>query len=237
MEDRSMSGRRWGFEDADEEDLGHSPGTATGQVDDAALTGSDPDGCATAVVGADGIVCEIRLAGDWRARVDPRGLAVPVQVAVNAAAAEAMSCRPMGEPTPERGSGPASGTEDEAPISIDEGQRLLDAAFADVEEFSRKLQAHAGRTVHRDSAGGHVSGQARHGQLVELTIDPRWASVARNSEIEGELREVVSRLQVDSSSGEFAGGPRSSAIDEVTALLSDPQLLLRRLGLVGGRQR
>jgi len=116
-------------------------------------------------------------------------------------------------------------------MSVGDAQRLLDTAFADLDQFSRRLGAVAGQTVSLDSAGGHVAGAARRGQVVRLDIDANWAAVARDSEIRSELREVLHGLQADSSASEFSDGPSSSAIDEVNTLLGDPQRLLRKLGL------
>ncbi|WP_139190500.1 hypothetical protein [Actinokineospora iranica] len=198
------------------------------------VAGRDPEECVTVVVDLEGAVRAVSLAVDWRRKIDPRRLHVNVQTAVNAAAVQAMS-RKMDDGVlqgvAQRSTGGTSGSLDETPISVGDAQRLLDAAFADLEQFSRRLEAVAGHTVSLDSAGGHVSGAARRGQVVQLSIDTNWATAARDSEIESELLEVLRRLQDDSSASEFSSGPSSSAIDEVNALLGDPQRLLRRLGL------
>ncbi|WP_144312092.1 hypothetical protein [Actinopolyspora erythraea] len=99
------------------------------------------------------------------------------------------------------------------------------------QRFAQQLSERVDVPSSMSSSGGHVSGTGQRGQITEITIDPRWASSARNSEIESELTDLLRRLKSADSPGELAQGPSSSNIDELNALVSDPQRFLRRLGL------
>ncbi|WP_424185829.1 hypothetical protein ACOBQX_28795 [Actinokineospora sp. G85] len=218
-----VNGRRWGFEEGEDEAFAESAPQA---LSEGVAQGQDPGGTVTVDVGGDGGVLGVSLARGWREQVGPHGLGAAVQAAVNSGVTEAMRLRATAGAV---AAGVAAA--ETKPLSIAEGRRLAEAVFADVERFSRQLGAVAGRTATLTSAGGHVSGSARRGVVVELSVDARWAGQVRESEVEGELREVLARLVAAASVGDLAAGPRSAAIDELTALTADPQLLLRRLGL------
>ncbi|MEU5847705.1 hypothetical protein [Saccharopolyspora shandongensis] len=181
-----------------------------------------------------GAVTSVVLAADWRRSVDPRELGAAVLSAFTTAtirvlenqverAEQAPSVSAAGEP---------AGVPDTSPLGKDDVMRLVDAVSADLKGFTEQLSARVDRTVSVESSGGHVRGSARRGQVLEVWIDSGWAASSRNSEIELELTEVLTQLSEQSSPGELAQGPRSRAIDELHALASDPQLLLRRVGLL-----
>lgn len=110
--------------------------------------------------------------------------------------------------------------------------RLLDAVWADLDRFGEQLAERVERTVSVESSGGHVRGSAQRGQVLDMWVDPAWAAAARSSEIELELTEVLQQLGEQSTPGELAQGPRSRAIDELHALVADPHLRMRRVGLL-----
>ncbi|MEV0052510.1 hypothetical protein AB0H34_18655 [Saccharopolyspora shandongensis] len=121
---------------------------------------------------------------------------------------------------------------DTSPLGKEDVMRLVDAVSADLKGFTEQLSARVDRTFSVESSGGHVRGSARSGQVLEMWIDSGWAASSRNSEIELGLTEVLTQLSEQSSPGELAQGPHSRAIDELHALASDPQLFLRRVGLL-----
>ncbi|MGP4019340.1 hypothetical protein [Saccharopolyspora sp. 5N708] len=181
-----------------------------------------------------GEVTSVALASSWRRSVDPRELHTSVLSAANAATMQVLANRIEG--TAETSAVPASGTTadvpDTSPLGKEDVMRLLDAVSADLNDFIEQLSTRVEQIVSIRSSGGHVQGSARSGQILALRIDSGWASSARKSEIELELTEVLKQLGEQSSPGELAQGPRSRAIDELQALASDPQLLLRRVGLL-----
>jgi len=79
------------------------------------------------------------------------------------------------------------------------------------------------------SRGGHVriSGVGR--QLRQIAIDPTWVWRVRDAEIVSELTEALKAFNARAPRAENI--PRSSAVDELTALVADPTRTLRRLGL------
>ncbi|MER6993218.1 hypothetical protein ABT337_28850 [Saccharopolyspora hirsuta] len=200
-------------------------------ADDAA----SPEGPAVTVHVTDaGAVTSVVLAADWERSVDPRELGAAVLSAFTNATVQVLANQAEhAEQTPSvvRAGTPAD-LPDSSPLSKEDVLRLVDAASADLQQFTEQLSARADRTVSVDSSGGHVRGSARSGQVLDVRVDANWAASARNSEIELELTEVLKQLGDQSSPGELAHGPRSRAIDELHSLASDPQLFLRRIGLV-----
>lgn len=254
-----MSDQRWGFEEAEDwEDERHPApnrgalgnGVGNGLGDDLGddlgdtVAGRDPDGAVTVVVGPDAEVLSVVLSADWRSVVDPRALHHSVRAAANNATMLALARQFEAEPARQAPS-PATPSQsvpspaamsprsaDETPITREDALRLLDAVSADLDSFTRQLSAVADQRMTAESAGRHVRGSALRGQVVEVAVDANWASSARAPEIEAELLDVLRRLHRMSTPTELAGGPQGSAIAELNALLSDPQALLRRVGLL-----
>lgn len=230
--------RRWGFEEA--EDWEYEDTRPSQRTDSSAaelVSGQDPDRVVTVTVTPTADVVSVRLAADWRRSVDPRALHESVRAAANAATMQALALQleqrptaPQGAPATEPTAAP--GTSDQTPITREDALRLMDAVSADLERFTRKLAATVDQPVTVESAGGHVRGSAQRGQVLELSIDPNWSSGARVTEIESELTDVLTKLRNRSVPPDLASGPQSPAIAELTALLNDPQALLRRVGLL-----
>ncbi|MBB5152927.1 hypothetical protein [Saccharopolyspora phatthalungensis] len=181
-----------------------------------------------------GVVTSVVLAAGWRRSVDPRELGAAVLSAFATATMQVLANRVEGtqQTPPVTGASTPADLPDTSPLSKEDVMRLVDAVSADLNHFTEQVSARVDQTVSVESAGGHVRGSARSGQILDVSIDPNWAASARNSEIELELTEVLKQLGELSSPGELAQGPRSRAIDELHALASDPQLFLRRVGLL-----
>lgn len=208
------------------------PPKATEADDDAA---SPDDGPAVTVsVTEVGAVTSVVLAASWRRSVDPRELHSEVLSAANSAMMQALANQ-VGQAEQTQGastSGAPTGIPDTSPLSKHDVLRLVDAVSADLNRFTEQLSTRVEQTVSAESSGGHVRGSAQRGQILDVWIDSRWASSARNSEIELELTDVLKRLGELSSPGDMMHGPQSQAINELRALASDPQLFLRRVGLL-----
>ncbi|MGO1049726.1 hypothetical protein [Crossiella sp. CA198] len=227
--------QRWGFEDADDWEptpkAGRVPEPEATEPD--GITGQDADRVVTVAVGELGEVLSVRLAADWRRSVDPRSLQGSVLSAANNATMQALA-KQVDEvrqtdvpawPSPTR---PPETT----PLTADAAFRLMDAVDAELATLTDRLASVQNQRTEVASAGGHVRGTAMNGQVSTLTVDPYWADSARNPEIEGELIEVLRELRRRSTPDpELTKWPTSPAITELTALVSDPTLLLRRLGL------
>ncbi|MGH3907429.1 MAG: hypothetical protein ACRDTE_25120 [Pseudonocardiaceae bacterium] len=228
-----MGEGRWGFEDLGDREYEEISGRRPARPPtEPAETGSgqDADRVVTVQVALTGEVTSVHLATGWKRAVDPRALGTSVLAAANAATAAAMVAqvhRIDGQPPP----APAAADIDRTPLTRQDVNRLLAAVTADLEQFTRQIAEIAGRRVSAESGGRHVSGTAQRGQVLEVSVDPGWASRSRTSEIETELVEVLRELRRRSTPGELAQGPQSSAIAEVTALAADPAGLLRRLRL------
>ena len=169
---------------------------------------------------------QVRLAPDWRDRIDPRSLHTEVVTAANQAAAEAAlrNTGPAREPVrPD----PATN-----PITTADALRLLDSVQAELDAFARQVAAFDNRPEWVDSDGGHVSGSSAHGAVREFEIDAKWARSAPNAEIEAELTDVLTQLRQKDDPRELIRGPQTPAVAELRALTADPQALLRRVGLL-----
>ncbi|MEV4027325.1 hypothetical protein AB0K14_31300 [Actinosynnema sp. NPDC050801] len=176
-------------------------------------------------------VLSVALAAHWKQVVDPRALGSTVTSAMNAATMQALAEhveRPVAEEPPASSIPPQDGSR----ITPAEATRLMDAVTADLERFKQQVAEVIDRSVTAESRGGHVRGTAQRGQVLDIAIDPAWAHTARNSELEQELLEVLRALRARSAPTDLAQGPQSPAIAELVALVSDPNTLLRRVGLL-----
>jgi hypothetical protein len=232
-----MDDHRWGFEDAEEWEYqeGSSGGEAEAEPSPDAIIGEDPDRVVTVTVTRSAEVVSVSLAAKWRSLVDPRGLHSSVLAAANRATMQAlavqveefdMSSAPVPVNTPATGVGGF----DESQLTKDDVERLMAAVSTELDRFNSQLSAVVDRPATAESAGGHVAGSSQRGQVLEVAIEPGWASTARNAEIESEVLEVLQVLHRLGVPDELAGGPHGSAISELNALASDPQRLMRRLG-------
>jgi hypothetical protein len=194
-------------------------------------TGHDPDSVVTVVVSPEGGVRLVRLAADWKSRVDPRGLHSSVLSAANAATLHALvrQTRDAQENPPS----PPGGDADETPLTAKDVLRLGHAVMAEVDQISARL-AVVDRPAAATSSGGHVAGTAQSGRYVSLDIDPTWASIARNAEVEAELTEILRSLHRDSVP-DGTGRHQGKATAELLSLVHDPDRLIRRVQLHGSR--
>ncbi|MBV9843704.1 MAG: YbaB/EbfC family nucleoid-associated protein [Kutzneria sp.] len=230
-----MDDRRWGFDEADDWE---ADGAASARGADAdtqdVVTGTDPDTVVTVTLTPAAEVVSVKLAADWRRSVDPRALDASVLAAVNAATMRALARQveavpPVAEVRPPAPSTP--GGADEPPLTRQDVLRLVDAVSTDLRRFSERISPVVDHPVSAESAGGHVTATASRGRVIGLSLDPGWVGSVRDSEIESELLDVLRQLHDKSTPAELTAGPRSSAIAELTALASDPQRFLARLGL------
>jgi hypothetical protein len=212
---------RWGFEEADD----WEPVIPEPEREADVLVGTDADDLAAVTVTPTADVVSVRLGGAWR---QSRGLSAAVVTAANAATMRAVAWQVEHPPT-ERA---LAGTPDETPITAAEALRLIDAVSADVATFTQRVAEIIDRPVVAESAGGHVRASARAGQVVDLAVDPGWTAGARVSEVESELLDALRALRTRCAPGELANGPESEAITTLTALLADPNAMLRRVGLL-----
>lgn len=232
-----MSDRRWGFEDLDDWeytalDGRRSAGRQQAEQQPAepaeTVAGQDPDAVLSVHMTLDGDIASVGLVTDWKQSVDPRGLGRSVLAAANAATANAMVAQMhrIDEPPPD----PAPQDVDLTPLTRHDVGRLLDAVTADLEQFTRRVAEITDRRFSAESGGRHVSGTARSGQVLEVSVDPAWAARSRTSEIELEIVDVLRQLRRGSTPGELAQrGPQTSAIAELGALVADPAALFDRL--------
>jgi DNA-binding protein YbaB len=222
---------RFGYEDGDEED--RPPLRSTEQPDrrQDLLTGRDPDGVVTVAVNDEAEAQSVTIAAQWRQSVDPRALGSAVTQAANAAAMSALAKqveRPAETP-PQREMPPPQSNER---ITPEQALRLMAAVSADLAEFTQRMTEVVERPLAVESRGGHVRGTIHRGQVLNLEVDPAWTHSARVTEMQQEFLEVLRTLRARSVPADIARGPQSPAITELTALVSDPETLLRRVGLL-----
>lgn len=235
VQSTNVDDRRWGFEEADDREyreLNGQPPPDPDQEPGETLVGQDPDGVVEVVVSPEAEVVSVRLSAGWRRSVDARQLHSHVLSAANNATMQALS-RNVERAEDSAAAAPAEpeGRADESALTTQDVRRLLDAVSTELEHFTERLSEVVDRAVQVQSAGGHVRGVARRGQVLHLDIDAGWAGQARHTEIESELVEVLRELHDSSTPSELTAGPSGSAISELMELAGDPRRLMRRLGM------
>ncbi|WP_367130590.1 hypothetical protein [Saccharothrix sp. HUAS TT1] len=175
-------------------------------------------------------VQSVTIAAQWRQSVDPRVLGSTVTRAANAAtmAALAKQVERPAEPAPRREPPPRSDDR----ITPEQALRLMDTVSADLARFAQRMTEVVDRPLVVESRGGHVRGTIHRGHVLDLEVDPAWTHTARVTEMQQEFLEVLRNLRAQSVPADVAQGPQSPAIAELTALVSDPNTLLRRVGLL-----
>ncbi|TWP45792.1 hypothetical protein FKR81_38115 [Lentzea tibetensis] len=211
----------WDYDEVDVYE--DEPEDRPSQPDPDGLTGTDPARVVRVIVNDGADVLAVRLADGWEHVVDPRALGAAVLAAMNDAVVQVLA---VDRPAPQPVRRAPSSAE---PITAADTLRLVDAVFADLDAYTRRLTETVDHPVQVRSRGGHVHGTAQAGQVLELIPAPDWAAVARGTELEAELAEVLRELRQRSTPHEAV--PDSPAIAEVLSALADPQALLRRVGL------
>lgn len=228
----------WGFEEDDEVEVRRSTSAEESTEDTDILSGQDARGVVTITVTETAAITSVRLAPDWRDNIEPRELGALVVEAANNATARAVAAQAQqvdiraeveaGTDGRPRTSQPP---EEERPITREDAKRLLDAVTADLTQFRQRMSEVVDQTVRVDSAGEHVTVSGRRGQVQDVSLDVSWLFTARESEIESEVREALTRFADRSTPGDLAEGPQSSAINELMALVSDPRAMVRRIAM------
>jgi DNA-binding protein YbaB len=215
---------RWGFE-LDDERGGQV--TARRRAAGEQLTGQDRDEVVTITVTDTADVVSVELAAGWKRSVDPRMLQHHVIEAVNAATARAMAARAESGTRPR----PRTETVDHGPLTRYDLMRLIDAATSDIGRM-RQHTARLTQEVTHESRGGHVRVTGAGRQVRAVAMDTNWARRVRHSEIAGELTDALKAFGARALRPDDL--PRSTAIDELNALVADPARTLRRLGMPAG---
>src|SRR5690349_13414692 len=115
----------WAFEnEIDLWDEGESPPPAEAERPPDGPTGRDGDSVVTVTVSPEGEFRQVKLAEDWKSKVDPRGLHSNVLTAANAATIEAL-VQQIGV-TRENPPSPARNDADETPLGPQDVLRLGD---------------------------------------------------------------------------------------------------------------
>jgi DNA-binding protein YbaB len=228
-----MPEQRWGFEEDDGFD---HPDPRPTELDVDEVEGTDDDRIVTVMADLAGEATAVRITSTW-ADHDPTTLPQRVITAANAAVLAALARRIEDAP-PEPPEVSAEPAPDDAPATgdpfaaINDVLRLMDEVSADLDSFQRQLTSATAGASSADSRGRHVTVGVRDGQVIDVSIDPRWAGAVRTSELESEVLDALQRVQRMASPGDLARGPRSAAISELDHLVRNPRAMLRQLGLL-----
>jgi DNA-binding protein YbaB len=222
---------RFGFEDGDEEDQRPRAAPEEAETTQDALVGRDGDGVVAVAVNDMAEVQSVTIATQWRQSVDPRVLGSAVTQAANAATMAAL-VKQVGQPTAPAPRREAPPPQSDERITPEQALRMMDAVSADLARFTQRMTEVVDRPLTLESRGGHVRGTIHRGHLLNLEADPAWTHSARVTELQQEFLEVLRNLRARSVPADLAQGPQSPAITELTALVSDPNTLLRRVGLL-----
>lgn len=220
---------RFGFEEGSEEDRPPRPSSGEREQQDL-LTGRDPNDVVTVAVNDLAEVQSVTVAAQWRQSVDPRALGSAVSQAANAATVQALA-KQVERPTELAPDQPPPPPPTER-ITSEQALRLMEAVNADLARYAQRMTEVVDRPTTVESRGGHVRGTAHRGHVLDLEVDPVWTNSARVTEMQQEFLEVLRALRARGVPADLARGPQSPAITELTALLSDPNALLRRVGLL-----
>jgi DNA-binding protein YbaB len=209
--------RSWGFEEAEEVDQPVEPAAEP-------LNGADAGGVVTVTVDDTAAVLSVRLGDGWQDATVRRGLGARVVDAMTAATARVMAkqAQRIDEPTPRL-------QDQDSPLTTADVMRLMHAVSRDLAQFRERLSAVADETVTATSGGGHVTVSGRRRQVGDVSIDQDWLYGARASEVESELRDALATFASRLPPNELSQGPKSPAISELLALVSDPQTMVHRL--------
>ncbi|MET9001811.1 hypothetical protein [Amycolatopsis sp. NPDC004169] len=198
----------WAFEaETDLWDDGERPSPA---ADEPEPDGRDGDAVVTVTVAPDGEVRQVRLTEVWKSKVDPRGLHSNVLTAANAAAIETLAqrAREVQENPPPRPPSEA----DETPLPAQDVLRLEDAVRANWSSTPPGCLRPEPASSPRKAAAATCA-----------------ASIARNTEVESELLDVLRILHRRSAPADFAPQPRGPAYTELMSLLADHASRLGKL--------
>ena len=209
--------RSWGFEEAEEVDEPAEPAAEP-------LNGADAGGVVTVTVDDTAAVVSVRLGDGWQDATVRRGLGARVVDAMTAATARVMAKQAQRTAEP-----PPPVQDQDSPLTTADVMRLMHAVSRDLAQFRERLSAVADETVTATSGGGHVTVSGRRRQVGDVSIDQDWLYGARASEVESELRDALATFTGRSSADELSQGPKSPAISELLALVSDPQTMVHRL--------
>jgi DNA-binding protein YbaB len=215
---------RWGFE-LDDEHGEHGDRVVRRRDAGERLTGQDRGEVVTITVTDTADVVSVALAAGWKRSVDPRTLQHHVLQALDAATARAMAAR-AGSGAP-----PRAETVDHGPLTRYDLTRLIDSATADIDRVRQHTTRLAQEVTH-ESRGGHVRVTGAGRRVRAVAMDTNWVSRVRHSEIAGELTDALKAFGARAPRpGDL---PRSTALDELHALVADPARTLRRLGMPTG---
>lgn len=228
-------GPTWGF-DGDEDEYDPLRQDAA-EPEEELLTGKDSDAVVTVEVTDTADLVSVSISPEWRESTDTRNLGTKVVEAMNNATAAALAkqaesidlraAETVGTTAPPTTS---QSTEDERPFTMEDASRLLRAVTTDLAQFKKQLSTVRNQTVTVESGGGHVTVSGMRRQVGSVSFDQTWLHSAAESEIESELREgLASFIAKSTPDEELAQGPQSSAINELRALVADPQALIRRI--------
>ncbi|EMD29342.1 hypothetical protein C791_4191 [Amycolatopsis azurea DSM 43854] len=107
----------------------------------------------------------------------------------------------------------------------------MEAATAELAQFTERAAAVVDRRITAESRGGHVHGTVANGQVIAVEIDLSWVAQVRKGEIESEILDVLRQLREAATPPGLADGPEGPAIAEIMGLLVDPHRMARRVGL------
>jgi hypothetical protein len=235
---------RWGFEEYDEDDdyaEGHdhlaSPGPGGGDASDEVIRRSGPDGLVEIAVNDEGVPVSVALAQDWKASVRPHELHASVTEAYQAATVTAALAEHDEAGFNDRSGGVlpsddelAAFTMDDSPLTARDINRLVSGVAADAQSLADRMTEYARQRAEVESGGGHVRIAGESGQVGQLVLDPRWASGARNSEIEAELLDALRKFHSRSGSGDDLNVLNGSLnFRELFYLVKNPEVMMRRI--------
>ncbi|WP_187764667.1 hypothetical protein [Saccharopolyspora spinosa] len=211
---------------------------------DACYTGHDETGLIGITVDGSGLVRAVDVDSSWRRAIDPRSFDDAVLQAWNAALVQrATSCAQVGGPSSAHKQHPSAtegaGTEVSEPSShqaaadtIAEILGLLENFNRDLADYEQQLRKAAARPVSGHSAGGNVTVSMANAQPTGVEVNANWVAGARPAEINTEVLSALEAAQTASRDAQVSPETFGRSIGRLHQLTSNPNLLMRRLGLI-----
>ncbi|MEV0701825.1 hypothetical protein AB0I53_28470 [Saccharopolyspora sp. NPDC050389] len=211
---------------------------------DACYTSHDETGLIGITVDGSGLVRAVDVDSSWRRSIDPRRFDDAVLQALNAALVQratgwaqvgGSSSADEQRPSARDGSGtevPESFSQQVAADTIAEILGLLEDFNRDVADFEQQLRESAARPVSGDSAGGNVTVSMANGQPTGVEVDANWVAGARPAEINAEVLSALEAAQAASRDAQVSPETFGRSIGRLQQLTSNPNLLMRKLGLI-----
>lgn len=240
MSDQDDWRRRFTQWDAGEDD--YRPRRAA-RVPQSQPVESAGDGAAIAVIVDERcVVSDVVILPRWRDAVHPRDLGQQLREAANKAIADQVAGQleqfdlnaPKMSPMFAYRRAPSAGGDPTSPVAeslVNEVLDLFSRFDAELDAYAAQTRQVATASNRGEGTNGRIIVTISAGQVSEVDVDDRWASVVGHTEISAEALSAFQAASRQAASRGANGIPVPPSIARLQELASDPDALCRQLGL------